>query len=46
MFQGYHEGWNAFANGTYRCRNPYAEGLKAWYEWFKGWDAAAVYYSR
>jgi hypothetical protein len=38
---GYGEGFNAFHRGVDRRNNPYAEGARAYYDWFKGWDAAA-----
>jgi len=37
----YGEGHQAFYDGIDRNRNPWAEGLRAWREWFEGWDAAA-----
>ena len=37
----YGEGYNAFHKGIDREFNPWAEGCRGYYDWFKGWDAAA-----
>ena len=36
----YGEGYAAFHKGVDRDLNPWAEGLRQWRDWFRGWDAA------
>jgi len=45
---GYGAGYAAFHRGVerWKCNNPYAEGSRAYSEWFRGWDAAARASSR
>jgi hypothetical protein len=37
----YGEGYAAFHRGVDRDLNPWAEGLREYRQWFRGWDDAA-----